>query len=316
MAPSERTANAVETSQTTPQRPAPLDGLRVTIVGMGRVGRSFGHWLLQSGASLDAVSSRRAPEAEMLARWQTRFIALDQVCSGSSDLLLLATPDATLEPLSQGLSQRPQAAVALHASGALGGDILDPLRRSGVAVGTLHPLRAFVQPSVDLAEASGTFFGLGGDPAAVDLGHRLASAWDGQAAVVPDAARSLYHFAATLAAGGVTTLLAMAEEVAEALDLPPAVRHGYLGLARGALDHSEALGSAGRAITGPAARRDDETLERQRQALRRQLPHLLPMFENLIEASQRHVDRCQRTSSSATMPEQDSGIDQEPSREL
>ena len=49
------------------------------------------------------------------------------------------------------------------------------------------------------------FFAVDGDPEARALAGRLAAAWGGTAAEVPAEARPLYHFAATLAAGGVVT---------------------------------------------------------------------------------------------------------------
>ena len=87
-----------------------------------------------------------------------------------------------------------------------------------------------------------------GDPEARDLAFRLAAAWGAEAAEVPAAARPLYHFAATLAAGGVVTLLAAAEEIAERLGLPEAVTRGYLELCTGS------RGRRGRSPCGRPAR--------------------------------------------------------------
>ena len=88
---------------------------------------------------------------------------------------------------------------------------------------------------------------------------------------MPPEARPLYHFAATLAAGGVVTLLAAAAEIAGGLGLPEEVTRGYLELARGALAAAAHTLDEGRplatAITGPVARDDRETLRRHLAAL-------------------------------------------------
>ena len=65
-----------------------------------------------------------------------------------------------------------------------------------------------------------------GRPAGPPVGRRAASS--------TEADRDLYHLGATLAAGGVTTLLAAAERIRRA-GLPPAMVAGYVELARGAV---------------------------------------------------------------------------------
>jgi len=162
-------------------------------------------------------------------------------------------------------------------------------------VGSLHPLKAFPEPLPDPAEARGVFFAVDGDPAARELAWRLAAAWGGVPGDVPAAARPLYHFAATLAAGGTVTLLAVAAEVASRLDLPQqvaqAVVRGYLELARGALAAAARTLDAGRppaaAITGPVARGDAEAFRRQIEALRASAPDKIPLARVLARETLR-----------------------------
>jgi predicted short-subunit dehydrogenase-like oxidoreductase (DUF2520 family) len=224
------------------------------------VGASLAAWAEAAGARL--VSTARRGEAAALV-------------TAGQDLLLVAVPDPALAEAVAELARHPQAAVVLHTSGSLGAEALAALRAGGSAVGTLHPLKAFPRPLPEPDQAHGVFFALDGDPAAVELAGRLAAAWGGTSAVVPPDARPLYHLAATLAAGGVVTLLAVAEELAGRLALGPAaagaVVAGYLELARGALTaareaHAEGL-PLGAALTGPAARGDRATVLRQLETL-------------------------------------------------
>ena len=238
----------------------PRAGLRFSLVGPGRVGASLAAWAEAAGARC-AATARRG-EAAALA-------------SAGQDLLLVAVPDPVLAEVAAELARHPQAAVVLHTSGSLGAAALAPVRDGGSAVGCLHPLKAFPRPLPEPDQAHGVFFALDGDPAAVALAGRLAAAWGGTAAEVPPAARPVYHLAATLAAGGVVTLLALAEELAGRLGLDPAVAGdvagGYLELARGALAAAREAQQAGRplgaALTGPAARGDRDTVARQLEAL-------------------------------------------------
>ncbi|HVT57649.1 MAG TPA: DUF2520 domain-containing protein [Thermoanaerobaculia bacterium] len=252
----------------------PLAGLRFTLVGPGRVGSSLAGWATAAGAQLIEQSGRAGVE---------------RISSAGQELLLIAVPDPAVAEMAAGLARRPQAAVALHTSGSLDAQALAPLRAAGSAVGSLHPLKAFPRALADPAEARGVFFALDGDEAARLLAQRLAGAWGAVAAEVPAAARPLYHFAASLAAGGVVTLLAAAAEIAARLRLPPAVARGYLELARGAVAAAIAAGEAARALTGPVARGEAATVRRQLAALREIAPEKLPLAVELARETLRHA---------------------------
>jgi len=246
--------------------PLPLRGLTFSVAGPGRVGASLAAWLEARGARRIAAAGREG---------------LPELSTAGQDLLLVAVPDPVLPAVAAELARHPQAAVVLHTSGNLDAGALAPLRATGSAIGTLHPLKAFPHPLPDPEQASGVFFAVDGDPPARDLAFRLAAAWGAEAALVPASARSLYHFAATLAAGGVVTLLAAAEEIAERLGLPPAVTRGYLELCRGAVAGATEAHREGRplgsALTGPVARGDRETMQRHLAILRELMPEKLPL---------------------------------------
>lgn len=269
--------------------PPPLRGLTFSVAGPGRVGTSLAAWLEACGGRRIAAAGRQA---------------LPELSTAGQDLLLVAVPDPVLPAVAAELARRPQAAVVLHTSGSLDAGALAPLREAGSAVGTLHPLKAFPHPLPDLEQAHGVFFAVDGDPDARDLAFRLAAAWSAEAAEVPATARSLYHFAATLAAGGVVTLLAAAEEIAERLGLPEAVTRGYLELCKGAVAaaaeaHREGhpLGSA---LTGPVARGDRDTVARHLEALRELAPEKLPLTQALARETLRQRERATPPASRPT----------------
>ena len=261
-----------------PQEPGDgtgLGGLAVAVAGSGRVGISLGHWLLAGGATLATVGyHRRREAAEALASragGETAVVALDELTSAEQDLLIVAVADPALDAVVGALASRPQAPVVLHVAGSRGASALDALRGGGSAVGTLHPLKAFPRPLPDPAAARGVTFAVDGDPAAVALAERLARSWGGVPRRVPEADRDLYHLGATLAAGGVTTMLAAAQRIAAAAGLAPEVVAGYVELARGAVaaagDELAGGGAVAAAVTGPAVRGDAATVERQVRAL-------------------------------------------------
>lgn len=253
-----------------------LQGLTFSVAGPGRVGGSLAAWLETAGARRVAAAGRAD---------------LPELSSAGQDLLLIAVPDPALPEVAALLARRLQAAVALHTSGSLDASVLSPVRERGVAVGSLHPLKAFPRPLPDPAEARGVFFAVDGDPAARALAHRLAAAWGGISAEVPPGSRALYHFAATLAAGGVVTLLALAEDLANRLGLPEAAVRGYLELCRGAVAQAIETGDPAAVLTGPAARGDRATVTGQLDALGRIAPDKLPLVLNLARETLRQKER-------------------------
>lgn len=264
----------------------PLADLTVAIAGTGRVGTSLGHWLLAGGARLAAVGfhrdERAARDLAGIARAagtkRPRVVPLARLDSAACDLLLVAVADPALDAVVAQLAARRQAPVVLHVAGSRGASALAPLAGRGSDVGTLHPLKAFPRPLPDPLAARGVLFAVDGDPAAAELAERLARTWGGVPRRVAEAQRPLYHLGATLAAGGVVTLLAAAERIAAAAGLPREVLAGYLELARGALaaaaDELAAGGAFAGAITGPAARGDRETTVRQLRGLAAARPEL------------------------------------------
>ena len=252
-----------------------MAGLSFALAGPGKVGASLTAWMTEAGASLSAVAGRPGSEnAERLAAcYDAPVRPLAEVGEGAS-LVLVAVADPALDRVAGEISEGALPEIALHTSGSRSGHALEPLADRGVSVGSLHPLRAFPEAQVAPGDGAGTVFGIDGlgtadlvaeegasshEPPALGLARRIAESVGGQAVEVPAESRLLYHFGATLAAGGVVTVMAVASALASDLGLPEGVRAGYLELAKGAL---EALGDGEPAagVTGPAARGDQATV--------------------------------------------------------
>ena len=257
-----------------------------SLVGPGRVGTSLAAWLEASGARGTAKVGRRD---------------LPELSTPGQDLLLIAVPDPVVEEVAAVLARRPQAAVVLHTSGSLDASALASLRERGSAVGSLHPLKAFPRPLETLDQAIGVFFALDGDPPALALAQRLVNAWGGTFAEVAPEARALYHFAATLAAGGVITLLALAEDLSRRLGLPEAAVRGYLDLCRGAVEQALESGSPLAALTGPTARGDRATVARHFDVL----DQLAPEKRSLVALLGRETLRQQQRIGPLTKAQQE-----------
>lgn len=270
-------------------KPVSLNSLRFSLVGPGKVGSSLAHWLVSLGAGLSQVASRNPDAASRLTETLGGHpTELAQMTSSEDDLLLVAVSDPVLQEVALALAERQQASVVLHTSGRTEGGVLSPLRQNGSAIGSLHPLKTFPNVILDPTEAAGTVFGIDGDDKAQSMARQIASGLAGVATVVPPATRSQYHLLATMAAGGVVTLLASAAELAKTVGLAPEIVAGYLSLASDAVRSAATSETIARAITGPIARGDMRGFQDQIDEIRSLDPDMADFLEALARQTDRH----------------------------
>lgn len=272
---------------TSPQ--PPLAGLRLSLVGPGRVGSSLAHWAVARGAKLHRVAGRTEISASPLAdQLNAEPVAVSKMTSADTDVLLVSVDDAALQQVSTLLSQRQQAPVVLHTSGRNTAKVLAELQTNRSSIGSIHPLKAFPRVVSDPRAAAGVVFGYDGDPPAQEAIRRLVHAWSGIPIEIPAQSRNLYHLAATISAGGVVSLVASACELAGSVGLDPVVGDGLLKLAEEALAEASRTASIADAITGPVARGDLQGFAEQVAELRSVDPELALLVEQLA-ARTRHL---------------------------
>jgi predicted short-subunit dehydrogenase-like oxidoreductase (DUF2520 family) len=108
---------------------------------------------------------------------------------------------------------------------------------------------------------------------------------------IADAQRAAYHAAASIASNFLVTLEHAGERVAGAAGLAPEDARVLLApLVRSTVENWVALGPE-RALTGPVARGDDDTVAAQRAAVEDAAPRLLPLFDELVECTRELAGR-------------------------
>ena len=272
--------------------PRRLDDLEVGLVGPGRVGTSLALWLAAAGARVGWVVGRERASALSLAdKLGTRASDTDEIMQQRWDLLLLAVPDALLESIASDLATTASGreGIALHTCGSQSAAVLAPLRAIGIHTGSLHPLLGF--PSIREEPVANVVYGIDGDPDAAALAARLATVFAGRAIEIEAEHRLLYHYCATLAAGGLSTVLSVVDELMLQLGLDPALRHGYHRLAEAAVNAAGAATDTSATITGPIARGEAELADQQLQRASRAQPALAPFLKALHRETARQVMR-------------------------
>jgi predicted short-subunit dehydrogenase-like oxidoreductase (DUF2520 family) len=120
-----------------------------------------------------------------------------------------------------------------------------------------------------------------GDP----VTGQIAGALGGRVVTVEDSHRTAYHAAAAIAANHMVALIGQVERVAATAGLP---LDAFAGLMRAATDDALSLGPR-RALTGPAARGDWDTVEAHRSVLGSMVGHRseLAAYDALVGLARR-----------------------------
>ena len=244
--------------------PREAPGSRLTLVGPGRAGRAFLRSWSGAGGSTPRVLALRHPGPAGTAA-SLPFETPPEGIREETDLLVLAVPDDAIASVAERLAPSVSCSFAFHLSGARAAKELSPLRRSGAAVGSLHPLRAFTgAPDEDWR---GAFVAVEGDPPAIVFGEALAARFGASPHALASAEKPLYHAAATLAAGGTVALVSIAARLWAEAGIPESAGRPFLAaLAAGALEKARAS-SFERGLTGAVERRDVATVRAHWEAL-------------------------------------------------
>ncbi len=252
----------------------------IGVIGAGRVGTALALALSERGHRIAAVSSRRDNTARALAR---RIAGAEPVAASDvvarCDLVFLALPDPCVASVAAEHLWRAGQAV-VHTSGALDLSVLEPAAARDALPGSFHPLRAFAAGEAGGNPFAGITCGIAGPPSLAPRLVELAAALGARALRIDGVDRSLYHAAAVFSAGFGVALLAAARRVWALAGLPEAeARTALAPLLMGAAANAAAQ-PLERALTGPIARGEPDTVERHLAKLERE-PELAALYRAL-----------------------------------
>jgi predicted short-subunit dehydrogenase-like oxidoreductase (DUF2520 family) len=209
----------------------------------------------------------------------------DDAAASSAEVVVIATPDAVIEPVCRDLAASGALAATnavVHASGATGLDALGAAAALGVATLSVHPLQTCPTVEAAVERIPGAAFAVTAlDDPGHDLGERLARDAGGRPFRIADDLKPLYHAAAVFASNYLVTVTAIAEELERSAGLDDPL--GALApLQAATLANVERVGPAA-ALTGPAVRGDAGTLRRNLEALAKHAPDAVRPYVALAD---------------------------------
>lgn len=238
---------------------------RVAIIGPGRVGCAVAGSLLRAGREVTGPLYRDYAPGDLR----------------SVEIVLLCVPDREIPDAAATLAQRLPASapdvLVGHCSGASALGALEPIPSR--ARFSLHPLMTVTDEDGHVLDGA-TAAVAGATEEGLAAARELASSLGMTPIEIDEDDRAAYHAAASMASNFLVTLESAAERVARSAGLD---RQALLPLIAQTLSNWAVDGSA--ALTGPIARGDAATVERQREAVAERAPELLHLFDSLAGAT-------------------------------
>jgi len=244
----------------------------ITVIGPGRIGGAIALAASAAGYRIASIIYRSRGRAQKLASLlpgKPHLESITKLRHLESDIVLLTVSDDNVVSVARDIASKlvPSSSV-YHTSGSLSSDAIGFLREQGCAIGSIHPLASVSSAGLGPERFRDAYFCVEGDAKAVRLGKVLVRDIGGHAFSIDPAKKALYHAAAVTAAGHVTALfdLAVSLMIEAGLDRKrsTAVLRPLLAGAAANLQHQDPVD----ALTGPFARADLSTFERQLDVLR------------------------------------------------
>jgi predicted short-subunit dehydrogenase-like oxidoreductase (DUF2520 family) len=275
-----------------------MSSQKVSFVGCGRVGRTLARALKDAGYEVGMIMTRHDKSThEAIGFVGAGIHATDAVSAAlSGNIHFIATNDDAIEEVVASLDEQIHASLKdhyyFHFSGSITSEALEPLKKKGAAIGSIHPLQVFADPQKALETLPGVYYAIEGEDKAMELAVQMVDRLQGKLLLIPTGRKVLYHAAGVFAANYLTVLMNVALGIMEEIgESPEDAYQAFLPLMVGALQNIEEFGVPG-ALTGPAVRGDARTIHRHLEALEQLKPEWVTVYKVLgqeaVEIAARH----------------------------
>ncbi len=256
------------------------------IVGCGRVGTVLARFLSQAGYRMTGFASRSLSSAQGAAAVAGGGEAgtAPWKLTRNADMVFLTTPDGVIEPVCKTIAQHDgfrKGTVVLHCSGAHPSTILSSAKSAGAAIGSMHPLQSFASKEILENPFVGVIVSVEGDDRAAELAAQAAGDLGAVQLPIKTEGKGLYHAAAVVASNYLVTLMDFAFGLMGEAGVSEEDAFKVLKpLIFGTLGNIEKQGPA-KALTGPIARGDADTVAMHLREIAAKAPGLLRLYKIL-----------------------------------
>lgn len=256
---------------------------RIGIVGFGKAGSFLTYLLAKEGYFVRVVSRQIETLPIVLKNYKIPMGNLLEI-SQEADIIFITTPDGIIGEIVAQLAEIKEinAQAVLHLSGKHSTEIFRPLENKGLAVGSLHPMQSLANLEQALVNLPGSAFVFQGDSSLIPWISAFIENLHCHLIVAPESLdKSLYHAGASIASNFLVLLAKMAMDCLKTAGLSESEgQKALIPLMKGTLVNLGTL-SPQKALTGPIARGDIETVQSHLKSLEKHLPNLVPIYQNL-----------------------------------
>lgn len=244
----------------------------LNIIGCGKVGKTLGRLWQQAGVfRLGGILNRSQASSEQAVAFLQGGQAVNCMAElPAADVFLLGCADNHLadcctELVESGVLQAGN--VVFHCSGALSSALLEPARTIGAHIASVHPVKSFADPMQAVQDFAGTFCGVEGDTAALEVLQTAFAAIGARCFALNAEHKTLYHTASVIACNYLVALQEVSLQTFEQAGVGRELAMQILEpIVKGTAGNIFRLGTA-QALTGPIARGDHTVVARQVEAM-------------------------------------------------
>ncbi len=253
--------------------------ITLIIIGAGKLAQTLAYlWHDKQQFTLRNIMSRSIESAERAQHFIFESSNNNNQCetvdnlsqATSAQCWLLATPDGVIEETAKTLSDSQllqPGDIVFHCSGALSSKVLSAVKIRGAHIASVHPVHSFSSPAKSIHTFAGSFCTYEGDEEALMALRPAFENIGAQLLPIEEQQKTLYHAASVLACNYLTALLDTSLKTWEACGIDrQQAQQLLLPIVHQTVDNT-LNGSASEALTGPIARGDYETVDKQIQAL-------------------------------------------------
>lgn len=258
--------------------------MKISVVGAGKAGRTIARLLKNSGHEIvEVVCTSRSSAAEAV-----RFVGAGSpstsIRHSEFDILIIGVPDGSIAGVARKVASaipNGKSRIAFHLSGTNTVEDLQPLKKNGFAVASVHPLKSFANPEIAAKTFGGTFCAIEADSKQFPILSGLVSGIGGIPFRVSGDKKRLYHAAAVFASNYLCAIISVAAELMRESGVSPKIaRDAVLKLTGGTFDNIRNLWLP-EALTGPIERGDVETVKIHISALKKYNKRLATLYSEL-----------------------------------
>ncbi|MEI6610869.1 MAG: NAD(P)-binding domain-containing protein, partial [Deltaproteobacteria bacterium] len=136
---------------------------KFSIIGAGMVGTAIGYLLKKAGCEIVAIADKSAAALQRAHSYTGgKTYRKPQEVLHDADCILVTTPDDIILSVCKDIACAPsiKGKYIFHMSGAGGLDLLEPAKKAGAAVGSIHPLQSFSSIDNAIKNIPSSYFGI------------------------------------------------------------------------------------------------------------------------------------------------------------